>query len=104
MTTKRFTLHVPRPTRSTPLIQFEGTEFASLKQASEAIIGRYGFKTAMEIFGRVFVLTMDEAHRFAEQKLPFTLGFASKTDFTAISVNDDGPKIGVRWLPDSEVE
>ena len=103
LTKKRFTLYVPDPSRKECTISFEGYEWGDLQQASESIIGQYGYKFALEIFGRVFVMTDGEAIRFGQHKLPFTMGIANSKQYSTWSLNEDGPKEHVRWLDDQEI-
>ena len=104
MTTKQFTIHVADPTRPTPLVQFWGVEYKTLRQASKAIVGQYGFKVAIEILGRAFVLMIDDAQVFAQQGIPFSLGFSNGKDFTTLPGNVTGSTEHLRWVAADELK
>lgn len=104
MQTKQFTLHVADPSRATPLAQFWGVEYKNLRAASKAIVGEYGFKIAMEILGRAFVLMIDDAQVFAKQGIPFSLGFSNGKEFTTLPGNVTGPTEHIRWVADEELK
>ncbi len=103
MTTSTFSLHVPSAENSATLVQFEAVEYANLRQAAEAVIGKYGFKLALEIFGRAFVLTAEEAQRFGRWNLPFIMGIANKRDYMMLQCNENCRATGVRWLTADEL-
>lgn len=66
METKQFTLLVTRPCGIESEITFTACEWLYLHQASQSIIGQYGYKIVIELFGRTFVLSVDKAKRLAD--------------------------------------
>jgi len=104
MTTKRFTLHVDDPTRSTPLVHFEGEEYPSLEEASKAIAGNYGRFHSLEILGRAFVLANKDAQEFLTQGIPFTVGASNGGTFMSMPGKFQGDTSHIRWVDESEAK
>ena len=98
MTTKRFTLHVDDPTRSTPLVHFDGEEYPSLEEASKAIAGNYGRFHALEIHGRAFVLANKDAQKFLTQEIPFTVGVSNGETLMTLPGKFQGDTSHIRWV------
>ena len=58
---EHFFLFAPSSGREPSFVLFEGCEWPDLPQASQSIVGNYGYQFAMEINGRYFVLAAKEA-------------------------------------------
>lgn len=100
----RFHLHALDPTQPEAIFSFEGYEWPDLEAASRSMIGKYGYKMPIELFGRVFVVASEDVRRLSQRGLPFTMGAASQHGFTALECNKNGPKSHVRWLDDEIIE
>lgn len=101
---KRFQLYVPDPTQAEAVIAFEGYEWPDLEQASRSMIGEYGYKVPIEIFGRAFVMSTDDARRLSQCGLPFTMGTASSKHYATLPCNENEPTDHVKWLDDESIE
>jgi len=104
MTPKQFTLHVDNPNRSTSLVHFWGVEYSALREASEAITGRYGHFHAFEILGRAFVLTHKEALEFVKQEIPFIGGYWNGKSFMTFPGRARNSVDHIRWGEESDIE
>ena len=103
-TKKRFVLFVQQESERDREIALEGREYPDLRQAGESIYGKYSYNSAVEIFGRCFVVTNSELLAFSEQNLPFTLGFAGVNGHTAIKLNEKSPVKQALWVREMALE
>ncbi len=103
-TKKRFVLFVQLEAERDREIALEGREYPDLRQAGESIYGKYSYHSAVEIFGRCFVVTNSELLAFSEQNLPFTLGFAGVNGHTAIKLNEKSPVKQALWVREMALE
>lgn len=81
MRSKQFTIYFTDPQRPAPPMRPWGVEYENLRLASDAILGQYGYKMAVEILGRSFSIAMEDAQLFAEKGIPFSLGFSHANGF-----------------------
>ena len=99
MTTKLFTLRVTHPTR---IVQFQGVEYPSLREASEAIVETYADNHALEILGRAFVLKDKDAKEFFNQDIPFRVGLSDGHKFTSVDGKVLGGTDHIHWVDNAE--
>ena len=96
---KRFQLQIPDPAGGNRQITIEGYEWGDLEKASRFVLGNIGYKFAVKIFGRVFVLTSNETLQFKEHGLPFTLGLFNECNgFATFPCNENGPTENIHWV------
>ncbi len=100
MELKNFTLNAPDPCRNSQTVTFAGIEYPTLREASEATTKFHGLYIALEILGRAFVLSILEARRFAQEDIPYTLGFGDGEEFASLPGNVSGRTSWLNWASD----
>ena len=99
---QQFILFAPSSGREPSFILFEGCEWPDLLQASHSIVRDYGRQFAIEICGRYFVLTFQEAFKIKKAEIPFQLGFYNDSDVNVLPFPGTGSRDYFKWLTEDE--